>query len=122
MTLEEFYSNVGADYNDVQARLVDEQKIKKYVKMFLMDDSYSNLIEAYSKGEDKKAIFSAAHTFKGVCLNLSFMNLLENAVPITNHFREGAMQEPVAEDNLARHFEELQQKYAEVIEQIKALE
>lgn len=74
MTIEECYKEMGADYAEVLKRLYSEAMIRKFVLLFLKDDSFQNLEEGLAK-QDVKEAFRAAHTLKGVCQNLGFSNL-----------------------------------------------
>ena len=57
---------------------------------FLDDNSYANLKEAIAAGNVEEA-FRAAHTLKGVCLNLGFDNLYKASSAITEIFRAGEL-------------------------------
>ena len=67
----------GADYQNTLNRFPNEAFIKKFVLKFLDDNSYANLKEAIAAGNVEEA-FRAAHTLKGVCLNLGFDNLYKS--------------------------------------------
>lgn len=81
MTLEECYTAMGANYQDVLKRFYKSDMIRRFVKMFLQDDSFRLLTDAMAK-QDVKEAFRAAHTLKGVCLNLGFDNLSSPAVAL----------------------------------------
>ncbi len=67
--------NAGVDTESVVKRFLgNEQLLVKMMKMFLSDPNYSLLCEAADKGDDK-AVFSAAHTLKGLCGNFSMTEL-----------------------------------------------
>ena len=70
MTIKECYDAMGADYQNTLNRFPNEAFIKKFVLKFLDDNSYANLKEAIAAGNVEEA-FRAAHTLKGVCLNLA---------------------------------------------------
>jgi len=38
MTVQEFYDEVGGDYNDIMSRLRTEDRIKKFAGMFARDE------------------------------------------------------------------------------------
>ncbi len=59
---------------------------------FLDDNSYANLKEAIAAGNVEEA-FRAAHTLKGVCLNLGFDNLYKASSAITEIFVQENLQE-----------------------------
>ena len=93
MTLEECYTAMGANYQDVLKRFYKSDMIRRFVKMFLQDDSFRLLTDAMAK-QDVKEAFRAAHTLKGVCLNLGFDNLSSPAVALTEILRAGTPSRP----------------------------
>lgn len=90
MTIKECYDAMGADYQNVLGRFLSEALVKKFALKFLDDDSFSNLKEALAAGNVEEA-FRAAHTLKGVCLNLGFDNLYEVSSAITEVLRAGEL-------------------------------
>ena len=114
MTIKECYEAMGADYQNVLNRFPNETFIKKFVLKFLDDTSYVNLKEALATGNVEEA-FRAAHTLKGVCLNLGFDNLYKASSAITEIFRAGELAE--AEEA----FEEVEKQYNITVNAIKAM-
>ena len=92
MTIQECYHLIGGNYEEVLRRMKTEERVKKYVKMFLRDPSYSELEKAL-KEHDCKAAFQAAHTLKGVCSNLAFIKAGESSREITEMLRAGNLEE-----------------------------
>ena len=86
MTIKECYDAMGADYQNTLNRFPNEAFIKKFVLKFLDDNSYANLKEAIAAGNVEEA-FRAAHTLKGVCLNLGFDNLFAPSQELTEKLR-----------------------------------
>lgn len=86
MTVQECYEQAGLDYKDVMDRLGSEAIIKKFAVKFLDDGSYRDLVDGISEGDGEKA-FRAAHTMKGICLNLGFTPLYHAAYDITEKLR-----------------------------------
>jgi len=74
MSLAEFYAAIGGDISDVLSRLPDERIVLKYVRKFPSDPTYAYLLSAFETESREKA-FLAAHTLKGLCLNLGFTEL-----------------------------------------------
>ena len=86
MTIRECYGELGLDFDAVLSRLVNEKLVQKFALKFLDDPSFQNLKDAlYSK--DVETAFRAAHTLKGVCLNLGFDNLYKASFDITEKLR-----------------------------------
>lgn len=87
MTLESLYQQIGGNYPDVKTRLVKEERIEKFVLLFLKDSSCSAFVKAMEAG-NVEAAFRAVHTLKGVCMNLGFDALYQIADRITEQLRE----------------------------------
>ena len=51
MTVQEFYDEVGGDYNDIMSRLRTEDRIKKFAGMFTRDESYNMLTKSIQDGD-----------------------------------------------------------------------
>lgn len=92
MTLEELYKEIGGNYQSISERLRKEERIKKFVLLFLKDDSYQTYIQKV-KEDEKEGAFRAIHTLKGVCMNLSFDELYQIANETTELLRTGDLQE-----------------------------
>ena len=88
--------------------------LKKFVLKFLDDNSYANLKEAIAAGNVEEA-FRAAHTLKGVCLNLGFDNLYKASSAITEIFRAGELA------GAEEAFEEVEKQYNITVNAIKAM-
>ena len=71
MTVKECYEKVGSDYDGVLKRLGSEALVKRFAVKFLNDPSFQDLTDGLAAKDGEKA-FRAAHTLKGVCLNLGF--------------------------------------------------
>ena len=74
MTIRECYDELGLDFDAVLSRLVNEKLVQKFALKFLDDPSFQNLKDALDS-KDVETAFRAAHTLKGVCLNLGFDNI-----------------------------------------------
>ena len=86
MTVKECYEQMGSDYESVLGRMGSEAMIKRFALKFLQDPSFNNLKENLEKNDGEEA-FRAAHTLKGVCLNLGFDELYEVSAEITEKLR-----------------------------------
>lgn len=116
MTLKEFYVECDGDYDDVFSRLRSDERIVKYLKMFLMDDSYQKLAESV-KNNDVSVVFASSHNLKGMSANLGLSALRQAASDICEETRSG---------NPTRSLVELMEKitaaYDKVASGIHALE
>ena len=67
----------GVDVADALARFMgSEALLEKYLRRFPEDPNYQALCQALGAG-DAAGAFTAAHTLKGVCANLSLTRLLD---------------------------------------------
>lgn len=77
------------------AGLMRDSMIEKFVNKFPKDPTFAALKQAV-EGEDWAAAFSAAHTLKGVALNLAFQTLGNEASELTEMLRPPRAPEPAA--------------------------
>ena len=90
----------------------NDERIKKYLKFFLMDESYKQLEDAMS-AEDCEEAFKGAHTLKGVCQNMAFTDLSVVVEQITEELRAKEF------DKAKETFPRVAEKYKVVIDEIK---
>lgn len=88
MDLRECYARLGGDYEAVMGRLRQEERVEKFLRLFPADDNFRLLTQALGK-EDWSAAFRAAHSMKGVALNLGFTALAKSASDLTECLRPG---------------------------------
>lgn len=86
MTLKTLYQEIGGNYANIMDRLLQEERVKKFVLLFLKDSSHQLFIQALEQGDTKEA-FRAIHTLKGVCMNLSFDALYQHSNELTEYLR-----------------------------------
>ena len=86
MTIRECYEELGLDFDAVLSRLINERLVQKFALKFLDDPSFQNLKDALDS-KDVETAFRAAHTLKGVCLNLGFDNLFAPSQELTEKLR-----------------------------------
>lgn len=115
MTVKECYEQMGSDYEGVLGRMGSEAMIKRFALKFLQDPSFNNLKENLEKKDGEEA-FRAAHTLKGVCLNLGFDELYEVSAEITEKLR--GRETDGSEDM----FKKVEEKYQKTVNAIKGLE
>ena len=112
MTVQECYEQAGADYRDAMERLGSEALIGRFALKFLQDKSYAQLQEGMEQKDAEKA-FRAAHTLKGVCLNLGFDNLYPSSKDLTELLRAGSM------DGYEDLFVEVEKEYNRTCEALR---
>lgn len=88
MNLVECFDTFCGDYNAVMGRLMTEDRVKKFLKMFTADKSFDILCDSLNSG-DYESAFRAAHTLKGTCANLSITKLFNSVSAITEALRGG---------------------------------
>lgn len=88
MTLEQFYDTIGGDYKKTISRLSGEALVKKFVLKYADDRTCLELADAI-ENQDWSAAFRAAHTLKGIALNLGFDSLYTVSSELTEALRGG---------------------------------
>ena len=115
MSLKSCYEALGGNYDEARGRLMSERIMQKFVLKFLDEGSYDLLMSAL-EAKDGEAAFRAAHTLKGVCLNLSFDRLHHSVEPLCEALRHGWNDEAPA------MAEAVKSDYRQTIEAIRALQ
>ncbi len=115
MTIEECYNALKGDYNQARTRLHSDNIIKKFVLKFPSQCGYDKLCQAMDE-KDYKEAFVAAHTLKGVCMNLSFSMLEVSSSKLTEALRDGYS------DEVPELYSQVQNDYSQTIEAINKLE
>ena len=115
MDVKKFYEQLGMGYEDVSGRLGSDALIKKFVIRFLDDASFTRLREGLQENDGEKA-FRAAHTLKGVCLNLGFDNLFTVSSDLTEKLRAKELEES------EELFRKVKEQYAITIAALRELQ
>lgn len=113
MTIKSLYEAVGGDYEDVVRRLISEEFAAGLAVRFLDDDEMEKLGAAMETRNIEEA-FRAAHTLKGVALNLGFKNLGRSASELTEVLRKRTF------DGTEDLYKEVKADYATVISALRA--
>ena len=79
VTIVECYRALGGDYVQVEKRLCSPGLIRRFISMFLEDDSFGLLLCAMGDGRREDA-HRAAYTLRSVCANLGFDRLCASTV------------------------------------------
>lgn len=116
MLLTEFFDNIGESLENVMIRIKKEERIVRYLGLFLQDPSFSDLEKAF-EANDVQSAFRAAHTLKGVASNLGFDKLSEASSILTEDLRPLAFTA-----NSKDLFEKVKVNYAKIVENIKAFQ
>lgn len=86
MSLEIAYAAMGGDLETVRGRLLTDERIEKFAKIFLQDTSMQTLEAALEAGDFAEA-FRGAHTLKGVSRDLGFTPLFEASCELSDALR-----------------------------------
>lgn len=86
MTIQESYAALGGNYEEVAGRFRSDERILKFMGLFLKDESFSTLCKALEQNNLEEA-FRAAHTLKGVSSNLGFTRLYNSSHELTELLR-----------------------------------
>lgn len=89
MTLQECYASMGGDYDAVMGRLRSEERVRKFLGLFGADENFASLTAAMD-ASDWPTAFRAAHSLKGVALNLAMTALAQSSSELTECLRSGA--------------------------------
>jgi len=86
MNIKEFYESIGSSYEETLTRLGSEALIKRLLQKFSSDVNMEKLDAAIKEG-NVEAAFMAAHTLKGVALNMNFGALADISSELTEMLR-----------------------------------
>ena len=114
MTPQEFYKEVGGNYEEVLERLMDDDFIIMFTKKFLEDTSFDDLTNAL-EAKDAEVAFRAAHTLTGVCQNLGLGRLYESSSVLTDVLRGYSL------DGYEPLYEKVASDYKETIKAVEQL-
>lgn len=115
MTIQECYEQMQENYSEVNERLGNDAIIKRFVCNFLKDPSFQTLKEGLEEKDGEKA-FRAAHTLKGVCLNLGFTKLNKCSSELTEKLRGYDVRDT------EKMFEMVRKEYNVVTDAIRQME
>ena len=114
MTIRECYEKTGSDYENILKRFGSEAMIQRFALKFLKDGSFSDLKNALEAKDGERA-FRAAHTLKGICLNLGLDSLYKVSACLTEKLRGREF------NGYEEAYEEVQQEYQKTIEAIRTM-
>jgi HPt (histidine-containing phosphotransfer) domain-containing protein len=107
---------MGADYKEVLGRLGNDERIQKFVLKVQNEKSYQLLCDSMEK-RDMGTAFRAAHTLKGICLNLSLTTLYRSSDALTELLRD---RKQYGED-IEPAFQKVKEDYERTITSIQKL-
>lgn len=116
MTIEECYVAMGGDYSDVASRLRTDERIARFL-IRILDDKNMELLCSCIEEKNLPEAFRAAHTLKGICMNLSLSRLNASVAAITEVLRG---REEYGDDILPL-LDKVKEDYAQTMSCIKTL-
>ena len=117
MNVQQCYDAMHGDYAEVISRLRTDERVAKFLKRVPSDGNYEILCDAMKSGNANDAL-RAAHTIKGICLNLSLTALQKSSSALTEALRGKAS----IEADIEPLFEALKSDYETTVEAIKNLD
>lgn len=114
MTLQEFYTRVGGNYEATLRRLPSEALVRKFILKYPGDPSYAQLEQALAD-KDWETAFRASHTLKGVAQNLGMDHLYQVSSDLCEAVRGG---KPLTDASL---WPPVQEANRQVLDAIKEL-
>ncbi len=117
MTVKECYEEMGASYDEVFGRLRTDERIAKFLRRVADDKSMELLESSIATGNAEEA-FRAAHTIKGICMNLALTKMSASASAATEALRGKS----TVEAGVAPLIAALKADYDNTIRCIKALD
>lgn len=120
MSLEVCYAAIGGDLEGVRGRLLTDERITKFVGIFMEDTSFQTLIDSLESGAMDEA-FRAAHTMKGISRDLGFTPLFEASDKLADALRPDADGLPTAPDEVPELLQRTREAYETTTEAIAAL-
>lgn len=86
MDVRSAYESFGGDYDGVTSRLVNDERIAKFMRIFAQDTLLDDFRTARD-AMDIDAMFLATHTIKGNSQTMGFTNLLKTSSELTEALR-----------------------------------
>lgn len=115
MDLRECYESLGGSYEETLNRMFSETLVRKFLLKFPEDDTFEKLKKSFYANEDGSA-FDAAHTLKGVALNLGLGDLARSVSALTELLRGGR------KDGAEEAMQNVERDYAAAIGAIRLLD
>lgn len=114
MSLENFYNFIGGDLAGLRDRLKTDERIMKYIGIFMQEPTYGMLLTSMESGDYKEA-FREAHTMKGLCSNMSFSALENASSALTEALRPAATGNQVCLEDALRYLEDVKTEYSKIV-------
>ena len=119
MTVQEFYKEVGGDYEAAKKIFSMDQMIIRFLPKLASDPSCEQMVTACAAG-DRNGMFQALHSMKGVCANLGLTSLSEKAAELVEFLRPGSAL-TISDEELAVRIEAIREQFQMTIGKIGQL-
>lgn len=88
MLVRECYAAMNGDYDDVIGRLMNDDRVAKYLGKFVGSSDYQSMMDALEV-KDYETAFRNVHSLKGMSLNLGFPRLRDVSSELCEAIRNG---------------------------------
>ncbi len=116
MTAKEIYLNLDEDYSEVLSRLVNDERITKYLKKFIVEDYTKKMKDALAVMDWSEA-FCMAHSLKGMGMNMGMTKLYTGCDVLCEALRNG---EPTKDISLM--VEMVSDEYSKIVNLVNQLD
>ena len=76
MNVKQFYQDINGSYEKALSIMMNDALISRLLAKFMANNSFDEIVASFDK-KDYRALFTAAHAFKGVTGNLALTPLYE---------------------------------------------
>lgn len=112
MDIPKLYEEIEVDYNIIIKRLRKEELIEKYLGLLVADDSFKHLQTAI-EAKNYEEVFKAAHTIKGMALNLELTPLAKASAGLSDYLR-GCGYIPENETIVDEKYQNIMEEYERI--------
>lgn len=120
MTLQELYTKIDGDYEQVCRVLRLDKLIDKHIRKF----AHIELIEQLNNAKadlNPNDIFEITHALKGVSANLGLTGINRLSSEITEDFRPGN-QRKLSDEEVRNKIDEINSEYLKIVDGVKEYE
>ena len=116
MTIQELYEHFGGSYEHASRIMKTDKLIERCVCRF-EESGLMERLRAAGETMDAAEIFEASHAMKGVCGNLGFDTLAEEAAALAEEFRAGH-ERKLTDEEVRRKLGSIEALYRRTVEGI----
>ena len=116
MTTRECYDAMGGNYDEVIRRLGNEERVRRFLRKLSQDGSFPSLCQGM-EDQDWETAFRAAHSLKGISMNLELTALAASSGALTE-----ALRPPFSGVDPAPLFQQVREDYSRMLSAIDGLE